>query len=393
MGKTVVLFGAGAEVGFNISGGDEFARNVLGLRKEEENEASIDCALKNVYDNKYKKLINSQQEWYPSKFQIVSFTEKELQRKLFYACYRKKALDEQRHSQVLTDDRINEELDTHSQQKRSEVISEVINSHTSYMGIVDGYFHTLISPNLLGPQKFCTVMAFYTRAYLCIAKKILEKDDSPIMSYQQILEEPAVALSKMKSIIKKHRDFNEKDSYYSILKKISSTNKDNYSIITTNYTPCCEIVSDINKDRIAFVHGRFGLFESPYNLQVVDVEKDQNYPYDSNILFPYIFIQSGIKPIVEKNQLIEYSKALSFIASANRVVIVGYRINADDNHLNSLIRDAIIDEKEIVYLDYDNVGEDVILKRLRLQSTEKRNFIYEHIKKETAFDVFQRWMQ
>ncbi len=384
MANIVIFFGAGAEVDFNISSGDKFALNVLGLGNN-NTENPMDSAIKDSYNEKYKKMIPSHQEWYPSKFQIVSFTEKELQRKLLCACYRKKALDEQIHSQVLTDDRINEEIDIHSQQESREVI----NSHTSYMGIVDGYFHTLISPNLLGPQKFCTVMAFYSRAYLSIVKEILMKDNSCDMSYQEILAKPVATVQQIKRVIKEHGDFNRNESYYSLLKK--KTDKNIFSIITTNYTPCCEILSGIGKDRIAFVHGRFGLFESPYNMEVIDVE-ETDYPCDTNILFPYIFIQSGIKPIVEKKQLLEYAKALNFINEADRIVIIGYSINVDDNHLNSLLRDAIISGKETVYLDYSNVGEDRILRRLRLSVVEN-NFVYKPINKQTALETFKKWIQ
>ena len=56
----------------------------------------------------------------------------------------------------------------------------------------------------------------------------------------------------------------------------------------------------------------------------------------NELLFPYIFIQSGIKPIVEEIIINEYSKAISYLKEVDKIIIVGFRLNYDDNHINSL---------------------------------------------------------
>lgn len=53
--KIGILFGAGAEVNFKLSGGGAFAKKVLGINEEEMN-----AALKDYYEVKEKKL----NEWY-----------------------------------------------------------------------------------------------------------------------------------------------------------------------------------------------------------------------------------------------------------------------------------------------------------------------------------------
>ena len=81
---------------------------------------------------------------------------------------------------------------------------------------------------------------------------------------------------------------------------------------------------------------------------------------------------------------------LNFFDSSERIVIVGYRINADDNHINGMLRSAIITgKKKVIYLDYDmNSSEDIIRKRLRL-TNESKNFIWKSISTENSLSVFE----
>lgn len=88
-----------------------------------------------------------------------------------------------------------------------------------------------------------------------------------------------------------------------------------------------------------------------------------------DLIFPFLFIQSGIKPIIEYNQLKEYSKMLKLLEDAQTLIIVGYRLNLDDNHLNSLIRNFITDKKKnnhVIFFDFGGEKKNTLIKDLRL---------------------------
>ena len=367
--KTTVFFGAGAEVCFGISGGKNFAYNVLGLSADVMNEV-----IRDFYTN---KLLKEKSNWYPN------YHEKKWDKeKLLEAAIRKRLLAEPKSYDNVKDftkhiEEMKEELS--GNEKKAE---EIIEKYTSYMGLLDERFHTLIEPKTLGPQKFWSVIACYTRAYLSIVTEILldkEKETISKEQYMDILNDPIQTIKSLRKAIRT-RDCYTIKNYYSILKKYSNT-----KIVTTNYTPCCEILSNITD--IAYVHGKLSLFESPFEWRVYDAES--TFPTDK-LLFPYLFIQSGIKPIVEEIQLREYAKMLDFLCNSERTIIVGYRINVDDNHLNGILRKMIIDEKEIVYLDYDNDGTKKVLSRLHLSESESKGFICLPINKNNALEMFEK---
>ena len=140
----------------------------------------------------------------------------------------------------------------------------------------------------------------------------------------------------------------------------------------------------ITDDKIAYIHGRLNWFESPYNLQVYDVSREQ---LPNELCFPYLFIQSGIKPIVDAVQINEYAKMLQLLRDSEQLVIVGYRLNSDDNHINGIIK-TYLNQKEVVYLDFDKgTTENDILKRLRLDTN--KNLKYIKIDASNAYCIFQ----
>ena len=107
-------------------------------------------------------------------------------------------------------------------------------------------------------------------------------------------------------------------------------------------------------------------------------------------MFPYIFVQSGVKPIVEEKILMEYSKAIEYLHEVEKLIIVGYRLNFDDNHINGLIRNYVLDGKSVIYLDFDNVSRRDILNRLRItQNFEKIDFKRLSINNDNSLSVFK----
>lgn len=365
--KIGIIFGAGAERTFGLSGGKDFSKKVLGLNEEKMNDA-----VEKYHKN--KELDN----WYPSYCKHT--WEKD---KLLKAALRKKYLEESKNYKTKQEfkDIINEQYDQIIQRSEKEQ-DKLIDRYTSYIGILDEKFHTLISPRELGPANFWKVIDAYTRAYLALTENMISDDISQHSNkYFWILNNPKKANEYINKFCK---EMSTIDSYYKIIKECDK--KDDFRIITTNYTPLIDIITDINN--IAHLHGKLNWFESPREWKVYDVLNDE-LP-NKELLFPYIFVQSGVKPIVEEKILMEYSKAIEYLHEVEKLIIVGYRLNFDDNHINGLIRNYILDGNSVIYLDFDNESRIDILNRLCItQNFEKIDFKILSINNDNSLSVFK----
>lgn len=364
-----VLFGAGAEVSFNLCNGIEFSKAVLGINCEELNEAVRDY---------YTNLLNKNSElksWYPD-FHRSHFKQEDI----FEASIRKKYRSENKSiliSKEKTDREIQDEI---NRLKKNKVFCE--DKYISYMGIIDEYFHTLISPKILGPYKFWGVVSCYTRAYCTLLGQM--NCSKTREDYLEILNNPNECIGIMKDYSK---IFSNQETYYKILCDFNNIN-----VITTNYTTLCENIANKEESEIAYIHGKFGWFESARELLVYDVLAD-NMPSD-DILFPYIFIQSGIKPIVEEKQLLEYGKALEFIFQSKVILVLGYNLNIDDNHINSLLKSAIRNGKKIIFFNFKNeLNKSEIYYALRLSKDQEINIELVEIGEKNCYKKFKEYLK
>lgn len=345
--KICVMFGAGAEISYGLSGGGNFAKTIIA--SEKDNDTSVQ-QMNDAINDYYDKELN---EWYPSYNENYTFKPE----KLFEAALKKEWMDTEQtlDTKSAFDKLIQDELTNRKDEK-----NEIIDQYTSYMGILDEKFHTIISPKYLGPQKFWGVVACYARAYLLLTGEMVKKTEKQALTkkdYCDMLENPLKYYEKWKNI-------HSKDSYYEIIKNCSKAGN-NVSVVTTNYTPICEDVTGI-KD-IAYVNGRLNWFESPYELKVYDITQESQKPAKDDIWFPYIFIQSGVKPIIEEKQITEYGKMIKYLNRAETIIIVGYRINADDNHINSFLRSSVLSGKKVIYFNHNSeLTDEQVYRRLRL---------------------------
>lgn len=362
MKKICILFGAGADASLNISTGNDFAADVLGV------SPTYSSKMNESIKRHYSAIIPEKDEWYPSYNTYKVWEENDLVK----AALRKKNLEKARK---IDDDEFKKEFEDLI--KKSTERDIIKKQYPSYMGILDGKFSTLIAPNILGRGKFWQVVSCYCRAYLTMVQQVLERDD-----YDEFLKPTERLIREIRNTSKKK---STEESYYSIINKKRAMF--DISVVTTNYTLFCEEISELKKDKIAYVHGRIGLFESPRDLCVYDAEHDR---FEREIVFPYLFIQSGIKPIVERRQIEEYGKMIQFMDDAKKIIIIGYRLNYDDNHINSIIRSTIKQGKEVVYLSFndgkmDFLKREDVINKLRL-SDNPTNLKWREI---TSYDAYQ----
>lgn len=375
---TCVLFGAGAELDFNLCNGVDFARIVIGLEKTE------------IYKNailEFYKGIDDRDAWFPN---CSKFKYKVEQEKLFKSSYRKHLLDD--YYEIGTKREFNGEVDkkwkslldenNNLRQEEQSYVRKIINDNTSYMQILDEKFHTMIAPRVLGQDKFWYVINCYWRAYLCLVESMVNG-----LSYLEIMKSPNLKYKKMVQFANdKLNDQGEdklndnvknenhrRETYYSVLKEyietISDEDKHKVNIITTNYTPLCEVICGLNEEQISYVNGSFKWFERPKQMDVFDVTADSGMgEIENHDYFPFIFLQSGVKPIIHPIQIKEFGKCLNFLEKSDRLIIVGYKVNSDDNHLNSIIRNYMKHGKTVIYMSYEgsDTRETLLRKKFRM---------------------------
>lgn len=237
---------------------------------------------------------------------------------------------------------------------------------------LDQDFHTIINPKKLGSVKFSRILNYYWACYFSIVipifdliKKTSNTEREHSTENFDYLEHLNQIHDKTKEMfedfdILKLNDLNPK-SYYSIIKKeIKDSDHELVGVITTNYFKFVEILFEKpDKNKIAYLGGKLDMFEFPGQMDIVsnpDVYKDDIY-------FPFIFGQSYLKPIVDRRQVKEFYKMGEILDEADVLVILGYNLNEDDNHVNAYLRDFVKNgNKRIIYVTDGNTDPKVKLR-------------------------------
>ena len=127
---------------------------------------------------------------------------------------------------------------------------------------------------------------------------------------------------------------------------------------------------------------RSNLFEYPFELTIHDFSEDTTTP-NHNMYFPFILGTSSIKPVIDAVQIQQIHKMNEILEKSDTLIIIGYAINVDDNHLNSFIRNFLMNNEEkntndVIYCSYcpenkefDKIKEKKeILKLLRIYGAD-----------------------
>jgi hypothetical protein len=143
--------------------------------------------------------------------------------------------------------------------------------------------------------------------------------------------------------------------YYYIIKSLIDGMKHDVSCITTNYTSIAQRITRLSNDKFAYLHGRLSLFEELETKYIDDVKRVNC----ENTVFPYLLVQSGVKPIISAHQIEEFRKAYEMIDGADHLLILGYGINPDDEHITNFLRDRLRKGKSVkVFLYFEQKTEE-----------------------------------
>lgn len=273
-----------------------------------------------------------------------------------------------------------------------------LNLNVGAGGLLDSYFHTIINPTKYGYKKFSRIFNYYWACYFTIVESILRyfkknnivnvdkyfKDEDKKLDYKAVL-------SNMQSFTKILYDSDLKipisGTYYEYIKdafKKYESKIECSGIITTNYY---RFASQCN-DNVIYLNGKLNLFEYPELLEVSNVaEEEIKTDY---LFFPFIFGQSYLKPIIHKEQTEEFAKFKECLENTDILVVMGFNINEDDNHINSFLHEFVKNGKRLIIVD--NCKKTNAHKKLKCDENKIEHCVVDYLseKSEIIRKVFEK---
>lgn len=182
------------------------------------------------------------------------------------------------------------------------------------------------------------VIKLYYSAYLSILKKMLGS------SFNDLLKSTDIRGDLYRYLNNYYKDNEPSTGYYSIIKKFNNNIK---TVVTTNYTSICDRI--LGKKCI-HIHGSMLEFEKLKTKEIKNINEFNDY---DDIIFPYILIQSGIKPIIHPKQIKFLYDAYKSLSSSKYVIVLGYTFSCDDEHIINMFREILKKNNvRLVYLKY-----------------------------------------
>ena len=224
-----------------------------------------------------------------------------------------------------------------------------------FYSAVDALFNHLRKP-MQYKKEVNRVIKLYFSAFQSIIKKLFNEKEE--MEYNEILKSNATISEKRNQlsglILRAQERIAEENLdnhkvYYNSIRDLSKRPDLDISLITTNYTIFAEKLTGLDKSKVSYLHGRLDLFEAVHTKRVAALSEFA----ETDLIFPFIFIQSGVKPIVNSLQIREFAKAVSAIDDSDELHIIGYGVNSDDEHITNLLRERLYSGKKIIIYIYD----------------------------------------
>lgn len=357
--EVTFLLGAGAETKeYGLPSGEDFKKNIILNTKHNEifnlfnvkNDILLDNQkiLKyNATSTLYQTIIENKDEYEKIKNEfdnndtiIIDY---------YLKCKMSKNSDRNGNSedfQKLYKEKIYDQIIENKENDYCELLKFYL-KNLSFCSYIDSYFNYLRKVNLYRRESSRVIKIYYSAFQIIVneigtfKEKISKIKDLDVITRRKMFFE--FLDNEINELINYANNYD--DNYYLLIKdfknkynlKMNIHNINYINIITTNYTSICQKVVDIIDEKIAYVHGRLKLFENIKTKEIKEIDEFQ----EDDVIMPYIMIPSGIKPIISPYQIKEWYKAISFIDNSKYLIILGYGINSDDEHITSIIRNSI----------------------------------------------------
>lgn len=211
----------------------------------------------------------------------------------------------------------------------------------TYYGTVEKDFSSIIDPNGAGLIQFWRFVNYLWSAFFSITLPLLDNSELfmnkiyypqyEVNKYQAVLQN----LNDVVSFLYSNEYLNsvQQFGYYGKLQKKFAERIN--CALTTNYTPFVKNIFN----KTAYLAGELSLFEYPHQLEVKDITKSSLTK--KSFVFPFLLTQAPVKPIIEPKQIKQYSKMYTALNNSKHLIILGYNINNNDNHINAYIREFV----------------------------------------------------
>lgn len=225
--------------------------------------------------------------------------------------------------------------------------------NAAFFDSLDEKFNSLRDPQGSGNAK--RVINAYLTVFLFMFKATYDVPNDFEWSYQSIIK------YLNENMVFSSQNI-QKPNYYTCLQE----SKLEYAVATTNYTDL--LTQWIDKDRVAYLHGKLTWFEDLEALTVYDCtmecEKDhllKKVSKNPGMIIPFILIPSGVKPVICSRQIKEFGKFMDNLEKSDLLIVIGYQFNSEDNHINSIIADWLRTKKQNKML-YFNFKKSVVFE-------------------------------
>lgn len=217
------------------------------------------------------------------------------------------------------------------------IIENIYSSVLDYKTLIDSNWHYLYCPKEEW-AKFCKISIFlYT-----------------VSDY-------------IKQQITSMEEFASEGYYHDLKEKLRSGEIEVTTIATTNYNT---FIKDILETDISYLNGSTELWYDPYINRIGDLtELNAN---EKHFLVPLLFTQSGTKPMTCIEMSKKYVSMYDDFKNADVICIIGFGFNADDEHINGIIRSLIDseDKKIAVFEINPEVNADKIADKLKTNKAD-----------------------
>jgi hypothetical protein len=173
--------------------------------------------------------------------------------------------------------------------------------------------------------------------------------------------------------------------------------KDTYEVTAVGTTNYNSFIEEIIQKEVFYLNGSVNDYYDPYLNKIVSEEENT---YKKHIIIPFLFTQSGIKPLTSVKMSERYVSLYNSFKEADIICVCGFAFNADDGHINGMFRELIEDcNKTVTILHYTEESNNSIRtikkeyqRKLRLESIKGINIILVDSKR---FDINKNhmWLQ
>jgi hypothetical protein len=203
------------------------------------------------------------------------------------------------------------------------LLEEIFVVALDYQSLIDSYYRYLFTPRT-DWAKFCKISIFL----MTVRRYITENIDE--------------SRAKVVGGTGYYQDINQRPEDVDLL-----------AIGSTNYNTFINEASGFNA---SFLNGSVDDFYDPYRNKILSEQEAKD---SGHICLPFLFTQSGIKPMTSVSMSRRYVELFDNFSKCDVIGVVGFGFNSDDGHINGLFRELIEDKQKKVVLFHYSGGAEV----------------------------------